>query len=110
MRTIRFLINATGFGSWLTLLAYAVATSITFHPSVRHQVMVTIVSLLIVGLILSIVTLLLALRTVRWATPLQVSEARALRKRGLWLSLPQLVIVGVVLAGGLAVASAIGSR
>lgn len=108
MQATRFLINATGAGSWLAIFAYVITASITFHPRVLDQAKMIIVGLFALAVILALVTLILAILTVPLAESDQIVGARAQRKRALLLCLPQLLILCVLIAGGLSVAWAIG--
>jgi hypothetical protein len=85
MQATRFLINATGAGSWLALIAYAVTGSITFHPSVLDQAKMILFGHFALALILAFCTLILAILVVPIAEPDQMVAALAQRKRqALW--------------------------
>ena len=80
------------------------STVVTYHPSIQptaHQFMAITFGL---WAMLALITVGLSLSAVALAQEPELIAARSVRRRGLWLSLPQIVLFGLFLVAGLSLA------
>ena len=104
MKSQSIAISLFGCLSLFAGVTFLLSSFITFHPrvlDVAKQFMAIAAGIWAVAVL---TTLLLSVTAVALAPDDRLSEARALRRRGLWFSLPQVAIFMFLLIGGLVLA------
>jgi hypothetical protein len=85
-------------------MTFLLTSFISFHPRVLDTAKQFMTVTFGIWAVAILATLVLSLTAVALAPDDRLSEARALRRRGLWFSLPQVAILIFLLIGGLLLA------
>lgn len=104
MKSLSIAISLFGGLSLLAGVTFLLGSSITFHPRVLNTAKQFMDIAAGIWAVSVLTTLLLGVTAVALAPDARLSEAMALRRRGLWFSLPQVAIIIFLLIGGLLLA------
>jgi hypothetical protein len=80
------------------------ASFITFHPSIMHTVNLIMLVTFVAWALFTILTIGFSLAVVGLAEDSELPACRAIRRRGLWMSLPQILLFIFFLVAGLLLA------